>query len=105
MLLTGPHFGSAGMFPVTLVQRPPLSRLTCSWPSLVPAQITPFSFGDSAIADTTPAYSTPTLSGVSPPERCWWLRSLSVRSGLIACHVCPPSVVRWTNCPPAYTVL
>ena len=57
-----------GMFAVTLVQRPPSLRVTCTWPSLVPAQITPFSSGDSAIANTTPAYSTPMLSGVRPPE-------------------------------------
>ena len=53
---------------MTLAQRPPLLRVTCTWPSLVPAQITPFSSGDSAIANTTPAYSTPMLSGVRPPE-------------------------------------
>ena len=70
MLLTVPQRGSPGMPAVTFVQRPPLSRVTCSWPSLVPAQITPLSRGDSAIANTTPAYSTPTLSGVRPPDRC-----------------------------------
>jgi hypothetical protein len=58
------------MLPVTLTQWPPPSRVICSSPSFVPAQTTPFSRGDSAIANTTPAYSTPTLSGVKPPERC-----------------------------------
>jgi len=38
------------MLAVTLVQVAPLSRVTWSSPSLVPAQITPFSLGDSAMA-------------------------------------------------------
>src|SRR5262249_45553971 len=101
MLLTVPHRGRPGMLAVTLDQSEPLSRVTCNCPSLVPAQITPFSRGDSAIANTTPAYSTPTLSGVNPPDRTCLVLLLSVRSGLIACHVCPPSVVLWTCCDPA----
>src|SRR3954471_9318837 len=105
MLLTVPSGGSPGRFAVTFAQCAPSSRVTCSWPSLVPAQINPFSFGDSVIANTTPAYSTPTLSGVSPPEGCWRDLSLSVRSGLIVCQVCPPLDVRWTCCEPAYTTL
>src|SRR5262252_730696 len=105
MLLTVPPRGRPGRLAVTLDQFAPLSRVTCSCPSLVPAQVTPFSRGDSAIAKTTPAYSTPTLSGVSPPDRTWRVLSLSVRSGLITCQVCPPSDVRWTCCDPAYTTL
>ena len=38
------------MFFVTFVQVLPPSRVTCTRPSLVPAQITPACFGDSAIA-------------------------------------------------------
>ena len=38
------------MFFVTLVHVLPPSRVSCTWPSLVPAQISPFSIGDSAIA-------------------------------------------------------
>src|SRR5262245_64886357 len=86
-LLTVPHAGKPGTLPVTFVQRDPASRVIWICPSLVPAQITPFSRGDSAIANTTPAYSTPTLSGVRPPERCCRDLSLSVRSGLMICHV------------------
>jgi hypothetical protein len=63
---------------------------------LVPAQITPFSSGDSAIENTTPAYSTDRLSRVSPPESPIMLLSFRVRSGLIVVQVCPPSVVEWT---------
>src|SRR2546428_3666069 len=66
--------------------------------------MTPFSFGDSAIAITTHAYSTPMLSGVSPPEICCLALSLVVRSALITFQEFPPSVVRWTNWLPAYSV-
>src|SRR5882762_2435789 len=105
MLLTVPQIGRPGRFPVTLDQWPPESRVTCSWPSLVPAQIRPFSIGDSAIANTTPAYSTPMLSGVRPPELCWRALSLSVKSGLMTCQLWPALMVRWTYWLPAYTVL
>src|SRR5258707_2505840 len=93
MLLTVPHGGSPGRFLVTLVQFLPPSRVTCTSPSLVPAQINPGSFGDSVIAKTTGAYSTPMLSPVSPPENPCLLLSLVVRSGLITCQLLPPSVV------------
>src|SRR4051812_47721400 len=96
-LLIVPHGGRFGMFFVTLVHVLPPSRVNCTRPSLVPAQISPACFGDSAIAKTTPPYSTPMLSGVRPPELCWWLLSLSVRSGLISCQLWPPSVV-WCTC-------
>src|SRR6476660_5861053 len=105
MLLTVPHAGSPVRFAVTLLHCDPPFRVTCTCPSFVPAQMTPFSFGDSAIAKTTPAYSTPTLSGVNPPERICRDLSFRLRSGLITSHVCPPFVVRWTCCDPAYTVL
>ena len=85
------------MFAVTLVQCAPPSRVTCTRPSLVPAQMTPFSIGDSAIAKTTPAYSTRQVverqaAGVADAS----LVSFSVRSGLIAFQVWPPSVVACT---------
>src|SRR5688572_3045071 len=44
----------------------------------------------------TQQYSTPMLSGVSPPEIFWRLLSLVERSGLITCQLCPPLVVRCT---------
>src|SRR5437588_12935713 len=101
MLENVPHSGRLGIFLVRLVQVLPASRVTCSRPSLVPAQITPLSFGDSAIANTTPAYSTPILSGVRPPEICRRDLSFNVRSGLISCQLWPPLVVRCTCCEPA----
>src|SRR5437899_4365263 len=96
MLLTVPHESMFGIFLVTFVQFLPPSRVICTWPSFVPAQITPASFGDSAMAITTGAYSTPMLSPVSPPENPCLLLSLVVRSGLITCQLLPPSVVWWT---------
>src|SRR6266567_3532589 len=93
MLLTVPHGGRLGMFFVTLDQFLPPSRVICTSPSLVPAQISPFSFCDSAIANTTELYSTPMLSPVSPPENPSLLLSFVVRSGLMICQLCPASVV------------
>src|ERR1051325_1036777 len=96
MLDTVPHSGSFGILPVRLIQFLPPSRVTCTRPSLVPAQIRPGSFGDSASAKTTPAYSTPILSGVRPPEICCRLLSFRVRSGLMTFQLWPASVVMWT---------
>ena len=101
---TDPHAGIPGMLAVRFTHVVPSSRVSCSCPSLVPAQMTPFWRGDSAIPYTTPAYSTPMLSGVSPPELFMRLRSLRVRSGLITCQLCPPSRVRCTCWLPVYSV-
>src|SRR5215471_10716665 len=100
-----PHSGRLGIFLVRLVQVLPPSRVNCSRPSLVPAQITPASLGDSAMANTTPAYSTPMLSGVRPPELPIRLLSLRVKSGLMICQLFPPSVVTCTCWLPTYTLL
>src|SRR5260370_37889318 len=104
MLPPGPHGGEPGGFLVPLLQFFPPSGVTCTCPSLVPTQIRPASLGDSVSAKITPAYSTPMLSGVSPPEICWWLLSLRVRSGLMICQLLPPSVVTCTNWLPTYTL-
>ena len=50
MLRTEPHGGRPGRFFVTLVHVLPASRVSCTSPSLVPTQMSPRSFGDSAIA-------------------------------------------------------
>src|SRR3954468_2250134 len=78
---------------VTFDQCAPPSRVIWTRPSFVPAQIWPFSAGDSAREKTTPAYSTLRLSTVRPPESPCMLASFSVKSGLIVRHVCPPSEV------------
>lgn len=84
------------MLGVTFVQLSRPSRLTWTRPSLVPAQITPFSSGDSAIEKSTPAYSKERLSRVGPPESPIISRAFRVRSGLIVRHVWPASEVAWT---------
>src|SRR5215208_6344384 len=105
MLLIVPQFGAPGRLALTFVQVAPPSRDTCTRPSFVPAQSRLASFGDSAIANTTPAYSTPMLSGVRPPEIFWRLLSFRVRSGLMRRHVFPPSVVVCTCWLPTYSLL
>src|SRR5687767_8013327 len=93
MLLIVPHFGRLGMLPVTLFQLFPPSRVSWTTPSFEPAQIKPFSLGDSAMANRVEKYSTPMLSPVRPPEKPCLLLSLVVRSGLMICQLCPASVV------------
>ena len=44
------HSGSPGIALVTFVQLPPPSRVMWTRPSSLPAQMTPFCFGDSATA-------------------------------------------------------
>src|SRR5688572_29335539 len=99
-LRTDPHAGRSGMFFVRFVQVRPLSFVSWTRPSFVPTQIIPRCNGDSAIPYTTPAYSTPMLSGVSPPELFMRVRSFSVRSGEMTSHDWPPFVVRCTCCDP-----
>src|SRR5438552_19180626 len=96
MLLMVPHVRIPGTLPVMLVHVAPPSRDTCTRPSFEPAYSRLASSGDSAIANSTPAYSTPMLSGVRPPLTRWRVLSLRVRSGEIVCHDFPPSVVRCT---------
>src|ERR1700675_3183345 len=105
MLLTVPQSSRFGIFFVTLFQVFPPSRVIWTSPSFVPAQIVSTSFGDSAMANTVPAYSTPMSSGVDPPEIPCRLLSFRVRSGLIICQLLPPSVVTCTNWLPTYTLL
>src|SRR5678810_649637 len=91
-----PQAHRVGMLAVTFVHVVPPSRVTCTRPSLLPAHRILPSSGDSAIENTTPAYSTPMLSGVSPPETCCFDLSLRVRSGLITRQVTPLSVLTCT---------
>ena len=53
-MLTVPHSGKPGIAAVTFVQVLPPSRVTCTRPSSLPAQIRPFCFGDSAMAKMVP---------------------------------------------------
>src|SRR5262245_57972852 len=99
MRLTVPHSGAPRG--VTLSHLPPASRVTCTRPSSLPAQMSPFSFGDSATAKMVQYHSTPVLSPVTgPPDHFCFDLSLRVRSGLMAVQVWPPSVVRNSTLPP-----
>ena len=84
------------MFLVTFTQLSPPSRVRCTSPSLLPTQMTPSSSGDSAMANNTAAYVGLVSSGVSPPVFSCLDSSFVVRSGLMTCQLCPPSVVWWT---------
>src|SRR2546428_1897519 len=97
------HGGSFGMLPVTSAQCAPPSVDTCTSPSLDPVQSTPARTGDSASANSVAPSNVYRLSVVTPPELCWCVVSLRVRSGLITCQLEPPSVVTCTTWLPTYT--
>src|SRR5574342_242720 len=103
MLVTFPHGGRVGMLAVTFVHVVPPSCVTCTRPSLDPVQITPSFTGDSAMANSVAPSKVMRLSVVTPPELCWCVVSLRVKSGLITCQLAPPSEVRCTNWLPTYT--
>src|SRR5262245_852026 len=101
MVLTVPHSGSPLMLEVTFIQLAPPSRVRWTSPSSLPTQMSPFSFGDSAIAKTVSYHSTPVLSPViGPPDHFCFDLSLRVRSGLIAFQDWPPSSVLNTTLAP-----
>src|SRR5438046_2529318 len=98
-----PQGASFGRVPVTSVQVVAPSRVTCTRPSFDPAQSTPARTGDSASANSVAPSNVYRLSVVTPPELCWCVVSLRVRSGLITCQLEPPSVVTCTTWLPTYT--
>src|SRR4051812_12793608 len=90
---------------VTFVHVFPSSRVSCTRPSIVPAQMAPLARGDSAMAKTTIELSTYRLSGTRPPlERCLVV-SFVVRSGLMTSQLWPPFRVRCMYWLPTYTML
>src|SRR5947207_12078313 len=93
--------GAPAMFGATLVQCAPPSRVICRLPSSVPAQMVFESRGLSAIEMIVQWVSARVLSDViGPPLGLCFDVSLLVRSGLIAFHVVPRSVVRNRTLPP-----
>ena len=73
---------------------PPPSCDTCTSPSSEPAHSTPAFTGDSAKVNTVAYHSVPVISRViGPPTGPSVAGSCSVRSGLMACQLPPPSVV------------
>src|SRR6185312_3602219 len=102
-MLTVPHSGMA--FGVTFSQCWPPSRVRCTRPSSLPAQIRPFCNGDSTTEKIVSYTSTPVLSLVmAPPEDCCLLLSLRVRSGLMMFQLMPPFVVLNRTSPAKYIV-
>ena len=91
---------------VTFVQLAPSSRVTCTRPSSVEAQISPGRCGEGVTQAQVACTSAPAVSRViSPPEWPWRPASFRLRSGEIAVQLEPSSRVRKTRLPPAYRVL
>jgi len=87
---------------VTFCQLPPSSRVTCTSPSSVEAQISPLRCGDSTTQAQLACTSAPALSRVmSPPECPCREMSFRLRSGDISSQLMPSSRVRNTWLPPA----
>src|SRR6266498_3847562 len=90
---TMPHAGMPAMFFVTSVHCAPLSLVYQTLPSFVPAQISPFSTSDVAIAKITSGANWPRLSPTMPPDAMILPGSCVERSGLITFQLCPPLFV------------
>ena len=91
---------------VTLVQVAPSSRVTCTRPSSVEAQISPGRWAESARQAQVACTSAPAVSWVSgPPEWPWRDGSFRLRSGEMHSQLAPSLRVRNTRLPPAYSVL
>ena len=83
----------------------PPSRVTWTFPSSVPIQITLVSNGDGAMLNNVVWNSAAVLSvTICPPEFCCFFGSLVVRSGEITSHELPKSRDRKSTLPPKYTV-
>src|SRR5438445_554616 len=84
---------------VTFCQVAPPSRVTCTSPSSLPAQINPFTNGDSATANAMAYHSVPVMSPwIGPPLRPSVRGSARERSGEIFVHELPPFVLLKTYC-------
>ncbi len=93
--------GSPGMFFTTLVQLRPPSRVTCTLPSSLPAQMTFASRTDGAMVSSVLWNSAAVLSvTMSPPDDFCLFLSLVVRSGEITSHDWPKFEERNTTLPP-----
>ena len=68
----------------------PPSRVTCTFPSSVPTQMTFGSTGDGPIEMMVQWNSAAVLSvTIFPPDDCCFALSSVVRSGLMTSHECP----------------
>src|SRR5207248_10659666 len=102
MLLTQVFGGRPGTFFTRLFQVLPPSRVSCRFPSSVPAQITLASLGDSLMAKMVSYFSASELSMVTPPDSSCFSHAgfLVVRSGEMRSQESPWLVDRKRNCPP-----
>src|SRR6266508_2236967 len=90
---TMPHDGMPVTFFVTSFHFAPASLVYQTLPSFVPAQMSPFSTSDVAIAKITSGANWPRLSPTMPPDGMILLGSWLERSGLITFQLCPPLLV------------
>src|SRR5690242_16518868 len=101
-----PSGGSPLMCGRTFVQCAPPSRVTWTFPSSVPIQITFESLGASVMLRIVLYVSAPLMSySLGPPLVRCLLLSLFERSGLITVQCAPPSVDLKSTLAPRYTVL
>src|SRR5579864_8107691 len=84
--LNAPHGGRSLKFLVTSFHFTPLSRVYQSFPSLVPAQISPCLIFEYSIDHTTSPSYWPRLSPTMPPLETTWVASFVDRSGLNSVH-------------------
>ena len=93
------------LFGVTFFHVTPPSRVRWMSPSSDPAQISPFTSGDSASAKITPYVSTPVWSFViGPPEAPSVFGSLRASGGLMMRSSVPRSASTKSWLPPTYIV-
>src|ERR1700704_3270967 len=90
---TTPHAGMPVTFFDTSFHFAPPSFVYQILPSFVPAQISPFSTAEGAMAKITSGANCPRLSPTMPPDDAILLGSCVERSGLIAVQLWPPFVV------------
>src|SRR5882757_6139049 len=90
---TMPHDGMPVMFFDTSFHFAPPSFVYQTLPSLVPAQISPLSTSDVAIAKITSGANCPRLSPTMPPDDMIRLASCVDRSGLMTRQLWPPLLV------------
>src|SRR5262245_46824835 len=96
---------SGRSFGVTFVQVFPPSRVSCTYPSSLPVQITFASCCDGAIVKIVAYVSTPVWSFViGPPDGPSVFGSCRVRSGLILVQLFPSVVLAQRCCEPTYSV-
>src|SRR5438034_6866310 len=101
--------GSPGRFLPTSVKFVPPSRLTCRFPSSVPAHTTPGSTGDSEIEmivlyDVTPSFFESCVRSPGTPISDTVLRSICLVRSALATHVSPWLYDLKRRLPPNHTI-